>query len=273
MKKRSGMLVGASSMSLSGKDFAALDAAAGPFTVRRSYEKKLPKSWAESVAGIDVGKRASVWSCKPDLEQLADKALDKRLRGFVQSIPDSHVAFLTCWHEPDAKIRGGKFALEEYLPAFRRFCKIVKSVGKPRVYTAQIVEAWSGQHPNKGSTYAELWPGDGYVDVYVVDGYSNTGSGKKLWGPAVKFAASKDIPWGIAELGCVQKIDTSWMRTQAAYAAETPAGGAHDRCAFLCWFSNSVGGVVATPGTDPAARATAKKISKKYYTAPGSFRL
>ncbi len=64
------------------------------------------------------------------------------------------------------------------------------------MYTAQIVEAWSGQHPKKGTRYQDLWPGDGYVDVYAVDGYSNTGSGRDLWGPAVKFAALKDVPWG-----------------------------------------------------------------------------
>ncbi|MFA1546807.1 hypothetical protein [Actinomadura chokoriensis] len=273
MEKRGGMLVGASSVSLKGKDFAELDAAAGPFTVRRSYDRGIPKSWAESVAGIDVGKRVSVWSCKPDPQQLSDKGLDKRLREFVRSIPDSHAAFLTCWHEPDGKMRKGQFTLEEYLSAFRRFCKVVKSVGKPRVYTAQIVEAWSGQSPKRGSTYAELWPGDGYVDLYGVDGYSDTGDGRELWGPAVRFAASKNIPWGIAEVGCVRDIDTSWMKAQVAYAARTPAGGTRERCAFLCWFSNPTGGVVPTPGTDAAARAVAKKISKKYYTDPGSFAL
>ncbi|MFA1537992.1 hypothetical protein [Actinomadura monticuli] len=273
MAERDGMLVGASSLSLAGDDFGDLDAAAGPFAVRRSYDKGLPESWAESVAGIDVGKRVSVWSCKPDLGQLAGKALDRRLREFVESIPDSHAAFLTCWHEPDGKIRKGQFTLEEYLPAFRRFCKVVKSVGKPRVYTAQIVEAWSGQRPKKGSTYADLWPGDGYVDVYGVDGYSNTGSAGELWGPAVKFAGSKGIPWGIAEVGCARKIDTSWMVVQAAYAARTSAGGRREQCAFLCWFSNPTGGVVPTPGANRAAQATAKRISKKYYTHPDEYAL
>jgi hypothetical protein len=271
MAKRVGMLVGASSVSLKGKDFGELDAAAGPFTARRSYDRELPQSWAESVAGIDVGKRVSVWSCKPDLAQLSGKKLDNRLREFVQSVPDSHAAFLTCWHEPDGKIRKGQFTLAEYLPAFRRFCEVVKSVGKPWVYTMQIVEAWSGQRPKKGTRYKDLWPGADYVDLYAVDGYSNTGSGRDLWGPAVEFASSKDIPWGIAELGCVHRIDTSWMKAQAAYAARTGAGGDRERSALLCWISNPTGGVVPKQGKDPTARAAAKRISEKYYTDPRSF--
>ena len=70
------MLVGAASQNANGSDFAALDGVAGPFTVRRSYDTTLPATFAASVAGIDAGQRASVWSCKPDLTQLASGALD-----------------------------------------------------------------------------------------------------------------------------------------------------------------------------------------------------
>lgn len=270
---RNTMLVGAAGTSLSGSDFPALDAAAGPFTVRRSYDTNLPATFAASVAGIDVGKRASVWSCKPDLAALAAGTLDNAIRAFVQSIPDTHVAWLTVWHEPDGKIRKGQITLAAYLPAFRRFCQVVKSVGKPHVYTTQILEAWSGQTPKAGSTYADLWPGDGYVDTFGVDGYSNTGSGAGLWGPAVNFARSKGIPWGIAEVGCATTPDTAWMQAQADYAGSTAAGGGRTRAAYFCWFSNATGGVLPTPGTDPAMQAKAKSISQAYYTDVNSYLL
>lgn len=270
---RNGMLVGAATQNLSGSDFPALDASSGPFTVRRSYDSALPASFAASVAGIDVGVRASVWSCKPDLAQLAAGTLDSAITRFVTSIPDSHVAFLTCWHEPDGKIRKNEITLGQYLPAFRRFCQVVKAVNKPHVYTTQILEAWSGQTPKAGSTYADLWPGAGYVDCYGVDGYSNTGSGSSLWGPALSFATSKGIPWGIAELGCGTTMSTSWMQDQADYAATHAAGGQHTRAAYFCWFSNTVGGMVPTPGSDTAAQAKAKAISQAYYAAPSTFAL
>lgn len=270
---RNAMLVGAAGVNLGGSDFPALDTAAGPFTVRRSYDTNLPATFAASVAGIDVGVRASVWSCKPDLAQLASGALDTAIRAFVSSVPDTHVAWLTVWHEPDGKIRKGQFTLAAYLPAFRRFCQVVKSVGKPHVYTTQILEAWSGQHPAAGTTYSDLWPGDGLVDCYGVDGYSNTGTGVALWGPAVTFATGKGIPWGIAEVGCAGTMDTAWMQAQADYAGSHAAGGGHTKAAYFCWFSNATGGVLATPGSDSGALAKAKTISQAYYTDVNSYLL
>lgn len=274
------MLVGAASVNLSGSDFPALDAAAGPFTVRRSYDTGIPASFAASVAGIDVGSRASVWSCKPDIFQLASGALDTQIRAFVASIPTTHVAWLTCWHEPDHKIRTSVFTLADYLAGFRRWCQVVKDAAtefsKPHVYTTQIVEAWSGQTPQAGSTLAQMWPGVGtdglpLVDCYGVDGYSNTGTGAALWGPAVDFAKAKGIPWGIAEIGCGTAIDTAWMATQATYATTHAAGGRHTKAAYFCWFSNSTGGVVPTPGTDAGALAAAHTISQNNYADFNSF--
>lgn len=263
------MLIGAASANLSGSDFPGLDASAGPYTCRRSYDTTLPATFAASVAGIDVGQRASIWSCKPDLGQLASGALDSAIRAFVSSIPDTHVCWLTTWHEPDGKIRQGQFTLADYLPAFQRWCSVVKQAatdyGKPHVYTTQIFEAWSGQHPAAGTTYADLWPGSGLVDTIGVDGYSNTGTGSALWGPAVTFATAKGVSWGIAEAGCVTTMDTAWMQAQADYAATHAAGGQHTRCAYFCWFSNTTGGVLATPGADAAAQAKSKAIAQAYY--------
>jgi hypothetical protein len=277
------MLVGAASANLSGSDFADLDAAAGPFTCRRSYDSALPATFAASVAGMDVGQRASIWSCKPDLTALADGDLDGQIRAFVASIPTTHVAWLTCWHEPDHKIRSSDFpgfTLAAYLPAFRRWCQVVKDAaeefGRPHVYTTQIVEAWSGQTPQAGTTLADMWPGNGtdglpLVDCYGVDGYSNTGTGAALWGPSVDFAKSKGVPWGIAEIGCGTAIDTSWMAAQAAYAATHAAGGRHTKAAYFCWFSNATGGVIPTPGTDSAMLAAAHTISQTYWADFNSF--
>lgn len=271
------MLVGAAGVNLNGSDFPALDMAAGPWTARRSYDTNLPSTFASSVAGIDVGVRASVWSCKPDLAQLASGALDTAIKAFVASIPDTHVCWLTAWHEPDGKIRKSQFTLAQYLPAFARWCSVVKAAtvtyNKPHVYTTQIHEAWSGQHPAVGTTYSDLWPGDGLVDCFAVDGYSNTGSGAALWGPAVMFAQGKGVPWGIAEVGCVTTMDTSWMQAQADYATTHKAGGQHTKCAYFCWFSNETGGVLATPGADGPAQLKSKSIAQAAYTDVNSYLL
>jgi hypothetical protein len=265
------MLVGAASQELSGSDFPALDAVAGPWTIRRSYGGQadgIPRSFADSVAGIDVGKRASVLSLKPDLTAMADGSLDAAVTAFVRSIPAGHRTFLTIWHEADGKIRNGKFTLEAWMAAFKRFCDLVHRTGGPTVYTALILEAWSGQHPEPGSTYEELWPGlDAtgcpYADVFSVDGSSDSGSEESLWGPAREFAKHVGVPWAISEIGCKQELSVDWMARNAVYAADHAA-------AFLCWFSND-NNAVPTPGTDPAADARSHQISLTYYTDPATY--
>lgn len=265
------MLVGAASQELSGSDFPALDAVAGPWTIRRSYGSQtdgIPSTFADSVAGIDVGKRASVLSLKPDLTAMVDGSLDAAVIAFVKSIPPGHRTFLTIWHEADGKIRSGKFTLEAWMAAFKRFCDLVHHAGGPTVYTALILEAWSGQQPEPGSTYEELWPGQDasgcpYADVFAVDGSSDSGSEESLWGPAREFAKRVGVPWAISEIGCKLELSVDWMAGNAVYAADHAA-------AFLCWFSND-NNAVPTPGTDPAADSRSHQISLAYYTDPATY--
>lgn len=279
---KTALLMSAASGVLSGSDFdgpGGLDEKAGPLTGRRSYDSDLPATIMTSNARIDVGKRAILWSCHPDLDDLRSGALDSRIQAFVASIPPTQVAFLTCWHEPDHKARSPEdfpgFTIGKYLDAFTRWCQVVKQAaaesGRPHVYTMQVVEAWSGSHPKAGTTYDDMWPGDGLVDVFAVDGYSNEGTGAAVWGAAVTFATRKNIPWGIAELGCAVTMDTQWMADQVAYADSHPAGGGHTRAAFVSWFSNPTGGVLPTPGTDTAALSTAHALSLAHYSDVNAF--
>ena len=281
---KNAMLIGAASANSSGSDFDALDLAAGPFTARRVYEDPQTgwpwATWSACRGQQDVGKRMSVWSCKPDIIKLGQGAYDSKITAFVQSIPDTHVAALTCWHEVDAKIRKGSkdsagtvITLANWLPAIQHFCEAVKAAGKPHVYTSLILTVWSGIHPTSGSTYADIWPGDGLIDVFAVDGYSDVGSGDSLWGPAVTFAKGKGVPWAVAEAGCAGTMDTSWMQTQVDYADTHAGGGARSKAAFFLWFSSTVGGVLATPGTDPAAVAKSKSIAQAHFSDVNAYLL
>lgn len=261
------MLIGAAPQSLSGSDFQALDDKAGPWTLRRSYESAAIgwsfTNWATSRGGIDVGKRASLWSCKPDLVALGNGAYDAKITAFVDSIPSDHLAILSIWHEVDGKIRSGAkdargdvITKDRWLAAIRRFCGAVDAAQHPRVYTAVLLEAWSGMQPKPGTTYADLWPGDGYADVFGIDGYSDIGSEGQVWDPGVEFAAAHGVPWGIHELGCKGTLSPDWMARNAVYAADHGAS-------FISWFSNS-NDAVPTPGTDPAAAACSRALSLAY---------
>lgn len=271
---RSAILWGAAPDSLSGSDFPADDLQFGPLTIRRSYQPAaagMPASWAACNAGVDVGKRASCWSGKPTMSSVANGSLDGQILSFLRSIPKTHVAFVSIWHEPDGKIKDGVFSLSTYKTGFARFCSLVQQVkgeGWPHLYTVQIVTTWSGTNPTPGTTYADMWPGDGLVDVFGLDGYSHVGSKASLWGPGVDFAKAKGIPWCVPEIGYgnTGTQDVSWMNDQIQYLTTTPAGGAHTRCAFACWFN--VPGPISnpTPGSNSAWIAAAKAASQTYFT-------
>lgn len=271
---RSAILWGVAPDNLSGSDFAADNTSFGPLTIRRSYQPAaagMPSSWAACNAGVDVGIRASCWSGKPTMSSVANGSLDGQILAFLRSIPKTHVAFVSIWHEPDGKLKDGVFSLSTYKTGFARFCSLVqqvKSEGWPHLYAAQIVTTWAGTNPSPGTTYADMWPGDGLVDCFGLDGYSHVGSQASLWGPGVDFARAKGIPWCVPEIGYgdTGTQNVSWMNDQIAYLTTTAAGGAHTRCAFACWF-NTPGPISnPTPGNVSAWIAAAKAASQTYFT-------
>ncbi|GGQ28788.1 hypothetical protein BKA00_006337 [Actinomadura coerulea] len=278
-KNRNAILWGTCPRNLSGSDFAEKDASYGPLTIRRSYQPAaagMPASWRQSTGGVDVGKRASCWSAKPSITAMAGGNLDGQTLRFLRSIPKSHIAFVSIWHEGDGKIRHGAFRLATYTAALKRFFGLVRQVqseGWTNLHTIQILTTWSGTSPRAGSTYADTWPGSGLVDVLGVDGYSHLGSGTTLWGPAVEFARSKDIPWAVPEIGYGRTGTRSvtWLKDQVAYLTTTPGGGAHTRCAFACWF-DTVGPIsTPTPGNVSGWIAAAKDASQTYYSDDNDF--
>jgi hypothetical protein len=279
----SGMLIGAASVGVSAADashWEELDVSAGPWQVRRSYNSGgIPATWAASAAGSDVGKRASIWSAKPDPVQMASGSLDTATVAFLQSIPDTHTAFVTIWHEPDVKIKQQSvtWTAAQYIAAHRRFFELVRQVGKPHVYTVWIIGAYAYLHPKAGATMDELWPGNDatgrpYADVVASDGYSETTAetGEGMWGGVRQFAADKGVAWGIGEVGFTTNVTSgptaaTWLQTQADYAAANGAGP-HASAAFFSMFNSTVGGVLLAPEAFPETIAQSAAISQQYYT-------
>lgn len=277
-----GMLVGAAvSSTTAASDNTAWDdlaASAGPWTVRRSYNPgAIPATWASSAAGPDVGRCASVWSAKPDVTQMANGALDGATRSFLQSIPDSHTAFVTIWHEPDVKIKqGGSTTASQYIAAWRRFFGLVREVAKPHVYTCLIVSNYCWVNPVAGATITDLWPGNDangrpYVDVLAQDGYGYPDylSGEATFGAGRGAADGYGVAWAIGEIGFGSTMTdgagaATWMQTQTDYAA-THGAGLHSSAAFLAWFDSRVGGVKPAPSSFPETVTKSAAISQQYY--------
>jgi hypothetical protein len=278
-----GMLVGAAASD--SEAFDALNVQAGPWTVRRSYNAgAIPATWADSAAGPDVGRCASVWSAKPEPIAMAAGTLDTAVRSFLQSIPDSHTAFVTVWHEPDVKIKQQTepYTAAQYRAALVRFCALVREVAKPHVYTALIVSDYCWINPVAGALITDLWPGNDttgrpYVDVLAQDGYGNASApaGEAMWGQGRAAAAAFGVSWGIGEVGFASDVTSgtsaaTWMQTQADYAA-THSAARHSGAAFLCWFNSAVGGVTPAPEAFPETIAKSAAISQQYHLPYTSF--
>lgn len=259
------MLVGAATQNLSGNDFIALDMACGPFDVRRSYNGSgdftstggVPTSFAASNAALDYSAGyVTMYSFKPDIQRVKSGDLDDEILIFLNSIPAGHRAMLSIWHEADGKARQGTFTVADWKAAFKHFCDLVHSLDDPNLQTALILEAYQPTTDPIGTTYAKMWPGPGYVDVFLVDGYTDLGNtGNAVFGKAASFATLMDVPWGVAEMGQrTGAVDTEWMAEMARYLADHGA-------VSLVWFNSNAGGVTPTPGPDLVPRAVAETIS------------
>lgn len=267
------MLIGAASQSLAGNDFVALDNACGPFTVRRSYHGATDgfPLFAVSNAHIDydyvAGKTryASVISYKPDVVAMANGGCDAAVNALLASIPSGHPTMLTIWHEPDSKVRQKKFTVAQYKAAFIRFATLVHQYNKPNIHVALILVAWQDPVKTKGTQFADMWPGRGFADIVLIDGYDDLGTGGEIWNPAISFVQSVGVPWGVGECGTKKAthVDPDWMADQVKYVA------AYDARVF-CWFNNSTD-AVPTPGTDLDAQITSATLSRLAYDDPALF--
>ncbi len=230
--------------------FNSIEPAAGPYTCCRTYNSgNFAATWGADVAGVDVSVRASVYSAKPNLSSMASGALDAQVTAFISSIPDSHVAHVTIWHEPDVKLRSTTgFDVALWRQAFTRFCQLVKDVGKPHVYTNLILTNWSliggvTQGLPDDFFVGGTTPSTRLIDVIGWDGYklhdTNT-TGAQEWEACRLYSDSKGCGYGLAEIGiraAASNItnDVAWMHTQADYVA-THGAGPHSTAAYLCWF-------------------------------------
>lgn len=272
------LLIGAQVEPASLAQFQSDNATMGPWTVHRAFDSGgFPASFSTSAARWDVGRWATVYSCKPNLDDLASGTLDVAAQAFLLSIPEDHPTFVTIWHEADVKIKKGSapWDASQYKAGWRRLFSIVRELNRPNIYTTLILGNYVFINPQSGATMEDLWPGNDesgkpYVDVLAFDGYTYEFEPPEvLWGPGVAFAKSKGVDWGIGEIGFSANVvdgagAAEWMQQQADYCATTGTGR-HGSAAYMCWFNSTVGGVPKCPSTFPETQIKSRSISKQYY--------
>jgi hypothetical protein len=286
-----GMLLGASIAQGVNNDYlAATQAGAGPWTCARRYNSGMfGPTWTTDASGVnkDVGKRASIYSCKPDMNQMAAGALDTQLTTFVNSIPDSHPCVLFCWHEPDVKYRqgggaGGSFSIPLWKSANTRFMQVVKAVGKPHVYVGICLTNFSAIGGVGVDSQPEaFWFGadDRALidlvswDIYLTHDTATTGAHEQS--ACFDFCNLHGVGYAITEIGIHEGVTNmslvaGWMHDQADYAFAHSAGG-HNSAAFLTWFDSANATAIPVPSSDPALMTASKAISGQYLTPYTSF--
>jgi hypothetical protein len=242
------MFIGAANTVLTGsgmnyqQSWADLDEEVGPLAIRRSYASGLVTYFPSTVAGIDPGKRVSLFSFKANWSEMAAGQHDADVRNLVNSIPAGHLTYLCWFHEPENDGTAASF-----VPAFRRFASVVKALGKPQVKVTLILMTWtweaaSGRNPN------DWWPGAEYLDAVGLDGYNSYNGTNKLTWKAVPDIFQTATDWvrahgaseiGIAETGCREHLTNpdakaKWLRDGVKWADA-------QRFSFFCYFDSDVG--------------------------------
>jgi len=268
------MIMGASTVNLAGSDFGTANTNYGPLGFRRSYQGAadfsgtygIPTSFTASNAHIDwntgtlKSNYVSIFSMKPNIDLMGNCSLDVPMMTFLQSIPTDHRIILCMWHEADGKVRQGTFTKDQWQKANERFMKLIRSFGGLNIYSGICLEAYQ---PHTGTDFADMIPDTWYaqelVDCFLVDGYSDLGTKGAVWDYSINYAQLKNVPWGVAEAGVKSGTVTgTWMSDQVSYCCNADAE-------MFCWFDNTVGTVLATPGATAEGKASAQMASKLLY--------
>jgi hypothetical protein len=203
----------------------------GPLKIRRSYNQPpddLPATWAACAAGMDAGKRASVWSWKTDIPAVATGGRDTRIRAFLASIPvDGYRKYLIMQHEPEGEIKSGLFSAAQYLTAQTRWNGLVKETGRADLL-AMVCFAGTQTFDGQTAFHADDLCPTGMAACF--DAYNRWPQSGFAWkdlsdraGLQAAWANASGRRWGISETGCYEdstqpQRKTTWTRDAVAWA-------------------------------------------------------
>lgn len=156
--------------------------------------------------------------------------------------------WLAFHHEPE-----GDGPIQDWVSMQQRLAPMVRD-GSDNIAFSIIVTGWNQLYGDPQYSFANMWPGDGLVDVIGVDVYQHYGTekngvinmnwvdlGSHYFEPIAEFAASKDTAWGLAETGFTDRAfeyRPTWM--QETYDAVVENDGVAFAY-FNTWLNNNIG--------------------------------
>jgi hypothetical protein len=245
--------------------FDALNAAAGPLKVRRTYQTNIPASFSASVAVNDPANgRHSIWSWKPNPTTFpADTAQHTALTTFVNSYPTSGPGLtIVGYHEPEDNIAAGTFTMTQWKDTQNQIGDLITATGRTNVrFGICLMGAWTFDTRSPYAAY-DWVTGLDFTDVdeILIDPYrwnpgdpslealltvNNSGSGGGGSAPSIlEWITARGKPWSLGEWGCtetgVTQADKAAWVTAAYSWMKTVAGSGAGQLLRAAYFHNNL---------------------------------
>jgi hypothetical protein len=257
-------------------DWETFEGQVGTLNIRRSYagvsggNPVLPATFAASNAGIDVGKRQSMWSFKATPSVFAAGTNDAWFSSFLDSIPAGHQTIIILWHEPEGELNKGDFTLADWKAANNRMGAMVHAKGRSELRSAIcVIGAWNFTPSNPGYN-TEFWD-SGFtanIDYIGFDPYDQGGdftplASQPYFMKAYNWAVSHGKPIMFPEFG-VSDDPGGDATKKANWIANTYQFGISASMYAMLYFnaSGTIAGVPLTTSQSIAAYAAINADSK-----------
>lgn len=249
--------------------FAQVDKTIGPLSIRRSFDRTLPSSFAHSAASGDAAAGLhSFVSWKPpndDHSGAAAGKYDRQIIAWAKSVPRTGV-YATAFHEPENDMSAAAYV------AFERHVYTVVKKANPTIRFGPVYMGywWDPAQPKHYvGDPAAWWPGQQYADFVGLDWYGidpapmTTSTSFRTW---YQFVAPTGLPLVIPEYGQYQRLtgtpaDPAKLTARVAAIQQDAAWlAAHPQ--FTIWMYWE-GGPVSHDYrlTDPASQAAWRSVA------------
>lgn len=214
----------------------------GTLPAVRAFNPAFPRPWSDA---DNVTGRTVIVSFKMPPRQILSGQVDRRLREWFATAPNTGEVYWTYYHEPEDNIARGQFTAEEFRDAWQHLHGIAEQVGKANQFATLILTGWT-TNPSSRRDFADYYPGDEYVDVLGWDSYNfghrqgRYADPEEIFDRVAEFSEEVGKPWGIAETGSLL-VDGDDGRGRAAWLSRIGAY-LNDRGAlWVTYFESNVG--------------------------------
>jgi hypothetical protein len=158
--------------------FDELNASAGPFQVRRSFQQPwqgTPSDISATTMPSDAAAgRTSIWSFKESPATFKTGSKDAAFTALLESI--NHPAYITLYHEPGSELKAKTFTMADWRAAINRMGDMIHDAGKPFIKSCIILEGRWAFNTGNGFGNFNFWNSDfnDTVDVIGFDQYSRS---------------------------------------------------------------------------------------------------